>query len=121
MRRELVLLPFGGMIIDNPGMRELQLWSDGEERLGETFEDIQQLSARCRFRDCQHDSEPDCAVKAALADGTLTSKRYQSYLKLKRELGYLVSRQKQLLRAAERTRWKQIANAIRNRSKSRRL
>jgi ribosome biogenesis GTPase / thiamine phosphate phosphatase len=120
-RRELVLLPSGGMIIDNPGMRELQLWSDGEEGLDETFDDIRQLGTQCRFRDCQHDSEPDCAVQAALIDGTLASERYQSYLKIKRELRYVASRQDQRLRAAERARWKQIAKTNRARTKAQRL
>jgi len=85
--RELIVLPTGGLIIDNPGMRELQLWSD-DAGVDETFADILKLAGECRFRDCRHESEPDCAVQAALYDGTLDGERYRNYLKLKRELRY---------------------------------
>ena len=110
--RELVVLPTGGVVIDNPGMRELQLWSE-ESSVDDAFEDIAQLAAQCRFRDCVHETEPGCAVQAALADGTLPEERFESYEKLKRELRYLASRQDQRLRAADKARWKQIAKAIR--------
>jgi ribosome biogenesis GTPase len=83
-RRELVSTPSGALVIDTPGMRELQLWGveDGVEN---TFPDIQELSTRCRFSDCGHGNEPGCAVRAALADGTLDHSRYLSYRKLKEE------------------------------------
>jgi ribosome biogenesis GTPase len=110
--RELIVLPTGGVVIDNPGMRELQLWSE-ESSVDDAFEDIAQLAAHCRFRDCVHKTEPGCAVQAALADGTLPEERFKSYRKLKRELRYLASRQDQRLRAADKARWKQIAKAIR--------
>ena len=116
-RRELVVLPTGGLLIDNPGMRELQLWSD-ETGVDETFADIAQLAALCRFRDCQHNSEPECAVQSALAGGSLDAERYQSYLKLKRELRYLAGKQDQRIRAVEHARWKQIARQQRARTKS---
>jgi ribosome biogenesis GTPase len=116
-RRELILLPDGGLVIDNPGLRELQLWSD-ESSVDETFADIAELAARCRFRDCRHESEPDCAVQSALADGSLDPERYRSYQKLKRELRYLAGKQDQRIRAAEQARWKQIARQLRARTKS---
>src|SRR5258708_1632395 len=68
--RQLVLLPGGGMIIDTPGLREAQLW-EGEEGLTNLFEDIEALALACRFTDCAHNTEPECAIKAAIADGSL--------------------------------------------------
>jgi ribosome biogenesis GTPase len=115
--RELIVLPTGGLIIDNPGMRELQLWTD-DAGLDETFTDIKQLAALCRFRDCSHGNEPDCAVQSALADGSLDEERYRSYLKLKRELRYLAGKQDQRVRIAERGKWKQIARQQRARTKA---
>jgi ribosome biogenesis GTPase / thiamine phosphate phosphatase len=115
--RELIVLPTGGLIIDNPGMRELQLWSD-DAGVDETFADIAQLGTQCRFRDCRHEGEPDCAVQSALSDGTLDEERYRSYLKLKRELRYLAGKQDQRVRIAEREKWKQIARQNRARTKS---
>jgi ribosome biogenesis GTPase / thiamine phosphate phosphatase len=84
-RRELIVLPEGGIVVDNPGMRELQLWlaADG---LDETFDDIVELEAQCKFSDCRHEGEPGCAVQAALADGTLDPERWRSYRELQREL-----------------------------------
>jgi ribosome biogenesis GTPase len=83
--RELVPLPAGGLLLDTPGMRELGLWDAGDG-LEETFADVAELEARCRFTDCAHESEPGCAVLAALADGQLTEERLESYRKLLREL-----------------------------------
>ncbi len=87
-RRELIVLSSGGLIVDNPGMRELHLWvaSDGLE---ETFDDIVALEAQCRFTDCRHETEPGCAVQAALADGLLARERWQRYRELERELAEL--------------------------------
>jgi len=84
VHRQLVVRPAGGLIVDTPGMRELQAW-DSEEELAETFADIEALAALCRFRDCSHDREPDCAVKKAVDEGALTTERYDNYLKLRRE------------------------------------
>ena len=83
--RQLLLLPGGGMVIDTPGMRELQLESTD---LGKTFEDIQALAEGCRYRDCSHGSEPGCAVRGAIQAGTLSEERFGSYRKLLREVGY---------------------------------
>jgi ribosome biogenesis GTPase / thiamine phosphate phosphatase len=104
--RELVVLPQGGVLIDSPGMRELQLWAD-EDGLSASFSDIQALAERCRFRDCGHHREPGCAVQAALRDGTLAPGRYQGYLKLQRELKHLETRQNEQLRREEKQRGKQ--------------
>ena len=92
MHRELVVLPVAGLIIDTPGMRELQLWDVGEA-VRESFEDIETLAAGCHFTDCRHLTEPRCAVKAAFADGRLPSSRLESYLRLQGELVVLARQQ----------------------------
>jgi len=76
--RELVPLPEGGLVLDTPEMRELQLWS-ADEGIGASFADVEELIAKCRFNDCAHDTEPGCAVRAAIADGTLPAERFESY------------------------------------------
>jgi ribosome biogenesis GTPase len=91
--RELIMLPDGGLIIDNPGMREIQLWAD-EETLDDTFSDIDALARHCRFRNCQHGPEPGCAVKVSLEKGELTYNRLNNYLKMKSELIELLKKQK---------------------------
>jgi ribosome biogenesis GTPase len=101
--RELVFLPGGGMLIDNPGMRELQMWTD-DEALAETFDDITLLAARCRFRDCRHDSEPGCAVREAIENGTLDEARLRSYWRLQREIRHLETRRDQKARLVERAK-----------------
>jgi ribosome biogenesis GTPase / thiamine phosphate phosphatase len=120
-RRELVQLPGGGLVIDTPGMRELQLWT-ADEGLEEAFEDVTELFAQCRFSDCAHETEPGCAVKAALADGTLSPERWESYLKLQRELAHLERRLDRRAAAEERKRWKAISAQARDagRAKGRR-
>lgn len=99
--RELILLSSGAMLVDNPGMREMQLWTE-EEALDTSFKDIEALGAGCRFRDCRHLNEPDCAVRAALAVGTLLPRRYESYRKLKQELLQLSTHQDERVRQARR-------------------
>ena len=116
--RELVLLPGGGVLIDNPGIREIQLWGD-EEGLRGTFEDIEELAGGCRFGDCKHEQEPGCAVHAALEDGSLDAKRFDSYLKLQKELRHLAVRQDQKARMAEKERGKNIARWSRQHYKNR--
>jgi ribosome biogenesis GTPase len=83
--RELILLPEGGALIDTPGMRELQLWA-GEDALDQVFDEIAALAAACRFSDCSHTVEHSCAVQQALAAGTLSEARWQSYRKLRSEV-----------------------------------
>ena len=86
--RQLIPLPGGGLLIDTPGMRELQLWDDNHG-LDDAFEDVAELAAACRFSDCAHGVEPGCAVREAVEDGTLPADRLESYHKLERELRYL--------------------------------
>ena len=110
--RELVELPGGALLVDTPGLRELQLWSDGSG-LEAAFEDVGALAASCRFTDCSHGSEPGCAVRAAVADGLLAPGRLASYLKLHAELCALEIREDPLKRRAERGRWKAIYKSLR--------
>ena len=82
--RQLIRLKSGVMIIDTPGMRELGMW-DVSEGIGKAFSDVEQFLGRCRFTDCRHESEPGCAVRAALDRGELDISRWESYRKLKEE------------------------------------
>lgn len=86
--RELFLLPHGGLLIDGPGMRELGLLGDEEEGVEQTFNDILELAEGCRFNNCGHQSEPGCAVRAAVQSGTLPPERLASFEKLRREQAY---------------------------------
>jgi ribosome biogenesis GTPase len=111
-RRELIRVPSGGLVIDTPGMRELQLWV-ADHGLEEAFEDVTALFADCRFRDCAHDAEPGCAVQAALADGRLAPERWDSYRKLQRELEALERRLDKQAQSRERQRWRSHSRARR--------
>jgi ribosome biogenesis GTPase len=82
--RQLLVLPQGGLLIDTPGIRSLELW-DAEEGIDATFEDVEALAADCRFSDCAHRSEPGCAVRAAIDDGRLAAERFEGWDKLERE------------------------------------
>ena len=117
VRRELVQLPGGALVIDTPGMRELQLWV-ADEALEETFDDVTSLFEHCRFSDCSHESEPGCAVKAALADGTLAQERWDSYLKLEAELAHLERRLDKRAQAEERKRWRALSRFQREASRT---
>jgi ribosome biogenesis GTPase len=110
--RELVELPGGALLMDTPGLRELQLWSDGSG-LEAAFEDVGALAATCRFSDCGHGNEPGCAVRTAVAEGRLAPERLASYLKLEAELRALEIREDPLKRRAERGRWKAIYKSLR--------
>ena len=114
--RQLFILPNGGMLIDTPGMRGLLLWAD-DDSVSRTFEDIETLAAHCRFADCQHESEPGCAVKAAIDSGALPPKRHESYLKQRKELQYLARRQDKTLQQIEKDKWKKIHLSMRERYK----
>ena len=105
--RELIFLPGGAIIMDNPGMRELQLWDDGDG-METTFEDIEALAENCRFSDCSHLNEPGCAVLRAVEAGTLPRERLAAYEKLKRELHYLSERRSKSADAIEKEKWKKI-------------
>jgi ribosome biogenesis GTPase len=109
--RELVRLPEGGLLIDNPGIREVGLWTD--DALAGAFGDIDELAERCRFRDCRHDGEPGCAVEAAVAAGRLPAERLESFRGLQRELRYLEMRRDARARAVERKKWRVIHKAAR--------
>jgi len=100
--RQLFCLPGGGVLIDTPGMRELQLW-DAEGGLEQTFADVESLATACRFRNCSHGAEPGCAVVAAAERGELEAARLDSYLKLRREDAFLQSRHDERAQS-ERTR-----------------
>ncbi|MFC4049728.1 ribosome small subunit-dependent GTPase A [Actinomadura syzygii] len=108
VRRELLPLPGGGVLIDTPGLRGVGLVeaSDGLER---AFADVEELAAGCRFRDCAHQAEPGCAVLAAVADGTLPGRRLDSYRRLLRENEWAASRTDARLRAEQRDRVKAIS------------
>jgi ribosome biogenesis GTPase len=99
--RELVLLPDGTLILDTPGMRELGLW-DAKEGVSQTFSDVEALAAQCRFGDCAHRSEPGCAVRAALEDGSLDAARFEAFGKLQRELAFEARKEDPRLRAETR-------------------
>jgi ribosome biogenesis GTPase len=114
--RELIVLPCGGVVIDTPGIRELQLWDGGVE---EAFGDIEELSARCRFGDCSHATEPGCAVKTALASGELSHERYASWVKLQRELRSIAVRADARLRREEKRVWQLRARDSRTRGRNR--
>ncbi|HUQ63378.1 MAG TPA: ribosome small subunit-dependent GTPase A [Acidimicrobiales bacterium] len=86
--RDLIPMPGGGVLLDTPGLRSLALW-DAEAAVADTFPDIEALAAGCRFRDCRHEAEPDCAVRAAALDGTLERRRFESYRKLEKEIAAL--------------------------------
>jgi ribosome biogenesis GTPase len=117
--RELVVLPSGALLIDNPGMRQVGLWGD-EADLDGTFADIEELARTCRFSDCRHDSEPGCAVRAAQEDGSLTPERYASWRKLQRELAFLSKRDDVRAIVAQRQRLKSIAKLQKSFRKDRR-
>ena len=84
-------IPGGGLIIDTPGLRELQLW-DARDGFEQAFEDIERLAAKCRFRDCEHESELDCAVHRAIVQGSLDPGRLASFKKLVREVEHFESK-----------------------------
>jgi len=97
-RRELVVLPDGGVVLDTPGIRELRLW---EGDLEQAFGDVEAIAAQCRFSDCSHRTEPGCAIGEALLDGTLSAERWASYRQLERELRALEVRRDHRLRREE--------------------
>lgn len=106
--RHLMLLENGAMIIDTPGMRELGMWTVSEG-LETVYSDIEALASRCRFADCTHDSEPGCAVKAAIASGELPVERFHHYLKLLREARFAESKENKKLRMQDTARNKSIS------------
>ncbi len=116
--RQLFALPGGALMIDTPGMRELQLWGEGAG-LDHAFREIDELARSCRFPDCAHQSEPGCAIHAALANGTLDAERLESWRKLQRELAFLERKRDAGLQSAERQKWKQVHREMRRTYKER--
>ncbi len=114
-RRELLLIPGGGLVIDTPGVREMQVWAD-ESDVGASFSDITALAGACRFRDCRHVAEPGCAIRGAIEAGALDPSRYANYLKMMREAKRLGALQKvkakRLSKAATR-KWRKGKEATR--------
>ncbi len=110
--RELFVLPNGGVVIDTPGMRELQLW-EADSGLTETFSDVETLAENCRFRDCQHEGEPGCAIEEALENGSLLKERLDSYIKLQRELAFMERKADKRAQKVEKEKWKQITKDMR--------
>ncbi len=106
--RELILLPTGGLLLDTPGMRELQLWRD-DDNLDKSFSDIDELAQDCRFSDCSHETEPGCAVLAAVETGDISEERINNYSKLRKELTYLDRKTDVQAEQAERKKWKAIS------------
>lgn len=115
--RELFSLPSGGIIIDTPGMRELQLWDPGDA-LDSSFSDIESLAEQCKFRDCSHKKEPGCAVQSALNSGALVKERYTSYLKLQKEIAYMEQKMKAQTLLVERQQNKKMHKQSTRREKN---
>lgn len=109
-RRELLMMENGALLLDTPGMRELQLWN-ATEGLAETFADIGALAQDCRFRDCTHTCESHCAVIRAMEQGSLSAERYHSYLKLQRELAFLEASQDQNVYLQRKHQYKKMQKA----------
>ena len=114
--RELIVLPGGGLVLDTPGMRELQLW-DGEQSLQFVFEDIEALAGQCFFNDCRHQDEPRCAVREALGEGTIDTGRYESYGRLQKELKYVARRRDKLSEIFEKKKWKKLSRLATERAR----
>lgn len=115
--REMILLPNGAILIDTPGMREIQLW-ESSDGVSESFADIESLMQNCRFRDCKHEKEPGCAVHIAIENGELSQDRLHSYKKLLRELAYLDRKVDKKAQSDEKKHWKNITKQVKQKSKA---
>ena len=109
--RELVVLPSGACLIDTPGMRELQLWDQGDS-IQASFSDIEELSNNCRYRDCTHKNEPHCAVLQAINEGILEESRLKNYFKLQKEAAYIEKKTNIAAQLTEKRKWKQISKGL---------
>jgi ribosome biogenesis GTPase len=105
--RHLMMLPAGGILIDTPGMRELQLWGDPSS-LSTSFEDVDALSQQCKFNNCTHTDEIGCAIRQALEDGSLNEGHWANYSKMKKEMDYLETRQSINAMLEKKNKWKKI-------------
>ena len=120
VHRELIRIPGQGLVIDTPGLRELQLWGESDGGIAEAFEDVAELAATCRFADCMHETEPGCAIRAAIEDGSLPAERLESYRKLQRELARLERRRDGRAQSLERKKWRTFSKQQRSNPKTRR-
>ena len=109
--RHLIIAPGGGVLIDTPGMRELQLW-DASEGIDQAFGEIAELAANCKFRDCQHVNEPGCAVRAAVESGALDAERLESFHKLGREEKFVAAKQDAAVRAEQSKAVKRVMKKV---------
>lgn len=109
--KQMFILSQGGLIIDTPGIRELQLW-DAENGISQCFKDIEELAECCRFRDCKHNDEPGCAVRQAIREGLLDAQRFENYFKVQKEQEYISNRQNQSAAKVEKDKWKAIHKQI---------
>jgi ribosome biogenesis GTPase len=113
-QRELIVAPSGVIVIDTPGMRELQPW-DASAGIDAAFGDVAAVAGQCKFRDCSHTVEPGCAVRAALADGSLDGARWQTYLRMQRAAAHEVRRVSRDAQLRQKTDFKKITKALRQR------
>nr|WP_226642581.1 ribosome small subunit-dependent GTPase A [Mesobacillus subterraneus] len=113
--REMVRLPGGAILIDTPGMREIQLWTS-EDGITESFADIEEYADACKFRDCSHKNEPGCAVVSAIQEGLLEESRLVSYKKLQKELAFIDRKLDKKAQADEKKHWKNISKEARHNS-----
>ncbi|NDV23915.1 ribosome small subunit-dependent GTPase A [Desulfovibrio sp. JC022] len=116
--RDLIRMPQGGMLIDNPGIREIAFYTD-DGGMDNAFADIEQFARFCRFSDCDHLNDPGCNVLEAVASGELSAERLESYYKMKRELGYLLQREHKSADRVEKERWRDVALHIKKMKKIR--
>ncbi len=114
--RELVLLPGGGLILDTPGMRTLSLW-EAEEGMEKMFGNIEVIIKNCRFNDCKHQKEPGCAVREALNKGAIDAQKWQSWLKLQKEIKHLEAKKGNKMRAIEKLGIKKVSRQINARTR----
>ncbi len=111
--RELVILPDGGCLIDNPGMREIQMWTDADT-LRANFADLAELASQCKFADCSHGKDTGCAIRAAVESGALSQERYEHYMRLDEEIEELVRRSEKRQMTLERVNKRKTREKIRN-------
>jgi ribosome biogenesis GTPase len=107
----------GAMLIDTPGMREIQFWGE-EESISAVFEDVEQLISMCKFKDCSHNGEPGCAVSIALESGELDSGRYRNYISMQAELARLEERKVKSIKQIKKEWEKEIAKKVKEISKN---
>ena len=107
--REMFILDSGAIMLDTPGMRELQLWG-GADGISGAFEDIEALSTQCKFSDCMHKKEPGCAIKQAIEDGIIDENRFKSYETLQKEIIMIDKKQSDIIRITENKKSKEYIN-----------